>query len=479
MIVEMPITDGFYVSRAMPLSSEVCINWYPVENKLSSGKVMSVSLLGTPGISQVATSGILNQINRGAWKFQGKAYFVNGTGLYRLESDLTTLTSLGTIAGTSRVSIADNGTQMLVLVPGSTGYIFTTGPDNLATITDGDFYASGNPQNVVFMDGYFVFSTNSKRFITSTLNDGTSYLATDFGSAEANPDAIIAVFRHKSSLFVFGTETCEVFSNTGGASFPFQRQQGFILSKGLSAADSICVAEDSFMFIGSGKGEGPAIWALSGNTTVKVSTQAIDELLETELSNSLLSSVFCYAYSHDGSYFLCWSLSDTTIVYEQQTKRWHERQSNILGVITAWRPNSLILAYGKLLVGDSIDGRIGESDIDIMTEYGEIVERTLSGRPFQNQGMPFTVPFIEITMESGVGNVNSVDPKIRMDRSRDGKIYTDERPRSVGKVGEYNRRIAWRQNGRASRTEIFRFKYAENAKAVITKVEADVRPLRA
>ena len=475
----MQMTDGFYVSRALPLSSEVCINWFPVENKLSSGEVISVSLLGTPGITQDATSGVLNQINRGAWTFQDKAYFVNGTGLYRLESDLTTLTSLGTISGTSRVSIADNGTQMLILVPGSTGYIFTTGPDALTTITDVDFTANGNPQSVVFMDGYFVLSTDTKKFITSALNNGLSYIATDVGSAESNPDAIVAVFRQKSSLFVFGTETCEVFSNIGGTAFPFQRQQGFILSKGLLAANSISVAEDSFMFIGNGKGEGPAIWALAGNTTLKISTQAIDELLETELANGLLSTVFSYAYAHDGSYFVAWTLSDTTIVYEQQSKRWHERKSEISGSVTAWRPNSLILAYGKLLVGDSIDGRIGECDLDILTEYGEIVERTISGRPFQNQGMPFTVPFIEITMESGVGNVNSVDPQIRMDRSTNGKTFTDERPRSVGKVGEYNRRIAWRQNGRASRSEIFRFKYAENAKAVITKVEADVRPLRA
>ena len=66
---------------------------------------------------------------------------------------------------------------------------------------------------------------------------------------------------------------------------------------------------------------------------------------------------------------------------------------------------------------------------------------------------------------------------VRMDRSKDGKTWSDERPRAVGKVGEYNRRIAWRQNGRASRSEIFRFKYAEPCRAVITKAEGDVRPL--
>ena len=94
----------------MPLSSQSCINWYPIANRNSNGDVISQSLLGTPGITQLATSGTISQVNRGAWTFQDKPYFVNGTGLYRLESDMVTLTSLGTIAGTSRVSIADNGT---------------------------------------------------------------------------------------------------------------------------------------------------------------------------------------------------------------------------------------------------------------------------------------------------------------------------------------------------------------------------------
>lgn len=479
MMVPMQITDGFYQSRAMPLSDEVCVNWYPIENKLSTGEVLSVSLLGTPGLEQLAISGVLNQVNRGAWTFEGKPYFVNGTGLYRLESNLTTLTSLGTITGTGRVSIADNGTQMLILVPGSTGYIFTTGPDNLATITDGDFDANGNPQNVVFMDGYFVLSTDTKKFIVSALNDGTSYNALDFGSAEYNPDAIVAVFRHKSSLIVFGTETGEVFSNIGGSAFPFQRQQGFILSKGLIARDSIAVTGDSFMYIGNGRDEGPSVWGFTGSTVAKISTPAIDELLETELENGVLTDVFAYSYSHDGSYFIAWSLADTTIVYDQNNGRWHERKSDVGGTMTSWRPNSLISAYGLLLAGDSIDGRIGKCDIDILTEYGETIERTVSARAFQNQGVPFTVPFIELTMESGVGNAASPDPQVRMDRSKDGKTWSDERPRSVGKVGEYNRRIAWRQNGRASRSEVFRFKYAEPCRAVITKAEADVRPLRA
>ncbi|MCH8319410.1 MAG: hypothetical protein IH790_00435 [Acidobacteria bacterium] len=37
--------------------------------------------------------------------------------------------SLGTVEGTARVSMADNGTQLCILIPGGKGYIFTEDPD--------------------------------------------------------------------------------------------------------------------------------------------------------------------------------------------------------------------------------------------------------------------------------------------------------------------------------------------------------------
>ena len=462
----------------MPLSSQSCINWYPIANRNSNGDVISQSLLGTPGITQLATSGTISQVNRGAWTFQDKPYFVNGTGLYRLESDMVTLTSLGTIAGTSRVSIADNGTQMLILVPGSTGYIFTTGPDNLATITDADFTANGNPQYVVFMDGYFVLTTDTKKFIISALNNGLAYNALDFGSAEHSPDAIVAPFVLRSTLFIAGTETMEAFSNIGGVSFPFQRQQGFILAKGLFAAESIVSTQDTFAFIGGGRNDAPAALMLSGNSVIKISTEAIDTLLEAEAALGTIANVFAYSYSQGGSFFICWRLTNTTIVFDSTSAKWHERKSTVVndGVKsqTALRINSMTTAYGFLLVGDSIDGRIGKYDLSILSEYGEVIEREISGRPFVNQGLPFSVPAIEITVASGVGNANTLDPVMRMDRSSDGKTWSGERLRTIGKVGEYDRRVVWRRNGRAGRNEIFRFKFAEKATAVITKVEARV-----
>ena len=201
----LPLANGFYLSDSLPVSAQQCVNWYP---RLVEAPALNQEILvGTPGLWQAATTGPLGA-NRGSHRFEGRPYFVNGSKLYRLNAD-NTLTDLGTISGSGRVSMADNGLQLMILVPGGTGYIFTESPDTLVTISDVDFDANGDPQAVVFIDGYFCCTTDAKKFIVSALNDGTSWNALDFGSAESSPDGVVVPFVFNNQLFIGGERTIE------------------------------------------------------------------------------------------------------------------------------------------------------------------------------------------------------------------------------------------------------------------------------
>lgn len=481
-ITPLPIANGFYLSESLPISAQECTNWYP--NIVQAPALGQETLFGTPGSTILATSGVLNQVNRGAWTLNGIPYFVNGGNLYRLnltvvdEVDTFDLEDMGNIEGTGRVSMADNGTQLMVLVPGGKGYIFTADPDTLTEITDGDFIANGQPQQVVYIDGYFVCTTDSKKFIVSSLNDGLSYNALDFGTAEADPDAIVAPIVFNNQLFIGGSETLEAFQNIGGADFPFRRT-GLFISKGVSSAFSITDTSDTFMFVGAGKNESPAIWQLVGNRVEKVSTTAIDGILQ-RLNDDETANVFSWSYAQKGAYFVGFSLPTTTLVYDTITGRWHERKSQVVNEKNVTetlrsRINSLVSAYGRVIVGDSKDGRVGELDPDIYTEYGTDIVRRAATQPFQNNMQSFLVPSIELTVESGVGDAATPDPKIRMDISRDGgKTYEDDRTRSIGKIGEYEKRAIWRRNGRAARFDIYRFTLSDPVKPVIIQLTADL-----
>jgi len=477
-VTQLPITNGFYVSNSLPISAQECTNWYVVVE--GAPALAQETLRGTPGIEEVETTGVILQANRGAYAMAAVPYFVNGTTLYRMDQTATVpaevydMVSIGTVSGTARVSMADNGTQLMVLVPGGDGYIYNHVTDTYSQITDLDFTANGNPQFVVFIDGYFVVTTDTKKFIVSALNDGLSWNALDFGTAESDPDVIVAPIVYKNQLFISGSQTFEAFQNIGGSDFPFQRS-GLFLDKGVYSPYSLINTQDTFMWVGGGQNESPAIWAFAGNSTQKISTVAIDFILKA-LTNDQLANLYSWTYSQNGAYFVAFALPNSTLVYDHSSKRWHERKSYYDNQLFGYRISGMTQAYNHVFCGDQIDGRIGKLNPDLFDEYSNNIIRTVATQPFQNNMQSIFVPSIELTIESGVGNTDVLNPVIAMDRSVDGKTWTDQRNREMGKIGEYNRRAIWRRNGRASRFEVFRFTLSDAVKPVIIQLTADIIP---
>lgn len=476
--ITIPITNGFYLSESLPISAQECVNWYI--NFPQVPALTEVNLFGTPGLVERANTGsFVENANRGALVKGDIPYFVNGSALYRLNDDFS-ITVLGTVAGSGRVSLAENGTQLCILVPGGPGYIYNEDDGTpFQEITDPDFRANGEPQYVVFKDGYFVFTTDQKKFIISALNDGLSYNALDFGSAEADPDRIVAPLVHDNTLYIFGSETFEAFQNIGGSGFPFQRIQGSVISKGLFAPFSAIESNTAFYWIGGSVTESPAIWVSNGGEPAKISTTAIDNALD-RFSEDEIANAYAVAYGQKGAYFVAFSVGDTTFVYDIFSSRaagfgvWHERRSVVGEGLRTWRVASLVKAYGITLVGDVQSGNIGELDRDTYTEYGVPIFRRCSTQPLTNQSDSFSIPSLELTVESGVGNDAVPDPKIRMDWSKDGKVFRDDRTRTLGKKGEFGRRAIWRKLGRFPRFAVFRWTLTDAVTPNLLRLEVEV-----
>jgi hypothetical protein len=467
--IKLQIANGFYRAKSLPLSHQECVNFYPSIQE-SPGALSDAILYGTPGATSVAATVNPREINRGAHVMGDIAYFVNGSHLYSCDSDYT-VTSLGDITGDSRVSMADNGAQLMILVPGSTGYIYTVA-GGLVTISDGDFDANGNPQFLVFIDGYFACVTDTKQWIISDLNDGTSWNALDFGSAESDPDFPVAPVVVQNMLLILGKSTTEGFQNVGGAGFAFTRN-GIFIDKGCFAPHAIVNANGTFFMVGGGKHEQPAIWAYQGNGYKKISHNAIDSYLNS-LTEAEIESAFGFSYSANGASFVCFTFDGyTTFVYDTITGLWHERRSRVQEVDQRWRANSIVKLNGEFLVGDSYDGRIGRMSPDIYGEYGGDIIRTFSTQVFESGGDSFALSKVELTVESGVGNNAVPEPKMTMAASRDGKTWDFERMRGLGRVGEYARRVIWRGIGLFQRFGYLRFRLSSQVKPVIIKVEVE------
>jgi hypothetical protein len=93
--------------------------------------------------------------------------------------------------------------------------------------------------------------------------------------------------------------------------------------------------------------------------------------------------------------------------------------------------------------------------------------------PIYNQGESFSIPKLELTVESGVGG--DVAPQMRLSISKDARKFNNELVRTFGKVGEYSKRCIWRKLGRFPRYAVLRFEMSDAVKPVITKIEAKIR----
>lgn len=469
----LPLHNGFYQSEALPVASQFCQNMY-VNIPEVTGAISDSQLYPTPGLVEIVNTGN-TEINRGSHVLSDAPYFVNNTTLYRLETD-DTVTSLGTIEGDSRVSMADNGNQLIIVVPGTRiGYIYTV-DGGLVDITSATFIdpSKAAPEIVVFILGYFVVTRGSKEFFSSNINNGLVFDALDFGTAEADPDVIRSAHVHKSQLYIFGSETIEVFnlSSSPGADFPFVRINGFVIPKGITAPFSVTAFDGTFAFIGQGVNESPKIYIFTGSGVSPISTTSIDFLLQS--GEETIADAFVWNYTFRGATFVGWSNTNGTFVYDSKAsglagaKIWHQRLSSNVQQKTRWRVNSLVTAYGKLLVGDSESGIIGRIDNDEETDYGNVIETDFAMPTLENNSKPMFFNSIETVLDSGKALKNGAEQNIRMSYSDNARTYSPYKNRGIGKTGEFEKKQKWQQLGTTRRYRIFRFKM--DARMVVMKV---------
>ena len=393
MRIDIPTGRG--KGRSVPLTAERLINMYA---EAAPAKSKSPAVLhGTPGFIQFAeiTGRVLI---RGVYRTvdDGVLYVVASTKLYSISSSGAP-TELGIIAGSGRVGMADNGTQ-LCIVSGAKGYIYDT-TNGLSEISDTDFPGA---DTVTFIDGFFVFNNSNpsqkSQFFISDLLDGKTYDALDFATAERYPDSLLRVFADHSELLLFGEESIEIWFNAGNADFPFARAQGSVIEQGLGARWAVEKVDESVVWLDN---EG-MVRRLTGINPERISTHAI----ENAISKGDWTNATSWSYVDEGHQFFVLNVPKKTVsqkagtyVYDAATGLWHERQSYELDNC---RLGFYANAYGKHIAGDLYNGKLYEMSLDIYDEDGEPLIAELQFPQVQNDGGRFIVDELQLDMEVGV-----------------------------------------------------------------------------
>jgi len=398
--MKTPIFGQTYVARSVNAADNRMVNLFP--EVLIDGKEAGY-LNRAPGLEflqSVGTGPI-----RALWAHQTNGsdfYVVSGQQVYKLTGMYNTPVLLGTITGTGPVSIADNGIQIFFAC-NPKGYIYNELTNVFQEILDPDFPGA---VTVTYLDNYFVFNEpNSQKIWVTSLLDGTQVDPLDFASAEGSPDGVVGIISDHRELWVFGSDSVEVWYDAGLADFPLTRIQGAFNEIGCVAPFSIAKLDNGLFWLGTdARGQG-IVYRANGYTGQRISTHAIEWQIQ-QYGN--ISDAIAYTYQQDGHafYVLTFPTGNATWVFDVATQAWHQRAGWENEELVRHRSNCQCNFEGNIIVGDYENGNIYKFNLDVYADYNTEQKWLRSWRALptgQNNLKRTAQHSLQLDAETGVG----------------------------------------------------------------------------
>lgn len=503
---------GSYLTDSPNWSADRTLNLYPEVGESGSTK-SPARLKGTPGLAlftALPTSPI-----RGIWVSELRSFMAAGSRSYEVFSNGTFQDrgEIGDDAAQTPVQMfpnggqlfivsaglcyLDTGTQMLTLNLGTlTGTVSTSG--TVVDWTGGDTFdltmathaitingvnytvasvrgdnkqvtltaSAGTQANVdftstlpltartgAFLDGYFIAAPPyNKQFNISALYDGKVWDPLDFGVKMGYPDSISSIIADHEELWLFGTETTEIWRNTGNADFPFERDLGAFIHQGCIAPWSVVRLNNGVAWLGGDARGRVTAWRAQGFMPVRISTHAVEQVWRTY---SEVTDAIGFAYKLDGHEFwqITFPTADATWEYDALTNLWHEKDSLEAGNYGRHRARCHGYVFGKHLVGDYASGNVYEMSPTLYSDAGTAIRRLRQCPHLSDEQLWHFFHRLQLDMETGSG---VADPEMELSWSDDGG-HTWSTPLKVtaGALNDFSKRVIWRRLGK-SRDRVFR-----------------------
>lgn len=454
-----------YALDNVDVASQRSVNWYLVSLE-EANEPAKVMLRGTPGLKNWVTVSTGKPV-RGAIVAGSVLLVVCGSGVYTVSTAGVVSSSLATIATSQNpVSMATNGLQVLI-VDGVSAYLYSIAGGTVTTVTDPDFPYGAT--NAAFIDGYFVVNkAGTQDYYISTLYNGSSWNALDFGAAEGQPDNLVSLAPLNGQLWLFGETTSEVHYDSGNPNFAFERVPGAVIQKGTAAKYSIAVGTGTVFWLGNDR----SVYRSQGYQAAKISTFAMDQHFARM---SAVSDAVGFVYQQEGHefYVLTFPTASETWVFDAASARWHERGmwSSDIDDFTRWAGNCVARFNDTVVVGDYANGKLYTLDVDTSTDDGVNLTR-LRTTPHAMSGMNRLFHRqLTLMCETGVNSETAAfpmpEPQAMLRWSNDGgHSFGNEIWRSLWAKGGYAKKIQWQRLGMA-RSRVYQLRIVGNIRPVI------------
>lgn len=451
----MPKWPGFVggsnTTQSLIADAERTVNFY-VERIESKAAPNEAALLPTPGFQ--SWSSVADVGARGAFVANGRLFYVIGAGLYEFDSNGVS-TKRGTVAiDANPAQMAYNGIVGGQLGVASGGNVYTL---TLGTNAFAGPFLGGKATMLSYADGYGLgFDAATGRVYLSALNDFTTWDLATFFQRSKFPDPAMAMFVDPNGLiWHIGPETFEVRYNTGTGTQPWAPLSGLVGRVGIAAPFAFGVSGAGMLWLARSPEGGAGIVKTSGSVPTAAGTYAVNTAIAGYLRSGRISDAELLMYHDQGHTFVNvgFPTANRTWTLDSESSSWAERGkwNSLRGDYDLWAPRVHADCFGLHLVGDRSTGKIWSMDTSFATETDGTGIRRLRRTPglmHEHQRIPFDQ--LELLMDVGLGTVSGQgsNPMVMLRVSQDGgRTFGNERQASIGKIGEFRKRVTWNRLG--------------------------------
>ncbi len=344
------------------------------------------------------------------WEAKNWLIAVDVTGnVYKVTSSSGAYTNITgtplTVTGNPVVFDANN-TYLLMANGDKVSY--TNGTATTAFLADPSAYTKVS--HVSYLGGFFALNNDGTQNFQPSDANAITFTNAQVNQKAQKPDNIIAHISIPGYLYVFGTESTEVWTiSTGTSIFTLY----YWMDRGLGAVYSIVRADNTIYFLDNTR----RFVKLINNVPQVISTPYDKDIQSLNTVSDCIGSLT----EVDGRPMIMWNFptEGRTLVYDFMTNFWHERNawSDSLASFTtypyqyhAWCP-----AWGKHIFASNSDGRLFSASTDYFTESGtrmRTLHLTGNSDYSNNKGVSpgfKTCDWLEVWVKRGYGNLNTYD----------------------------------------------------------------------
>lgn len=438
-----------------------------VINTVSSG-TKDTCIQAFPGLKLVSYGA---GVDRGDTVMSGVRYVINGKQLFR-ESESGTRTACGPVDGTGRAIFANDGANLYFVTD---GIIYKFDGVSVSTVSQS---VVSNPSSIAYINRKFIISGASGLFSTSDVADGDTYDSLNYAEAETQPDPLLRIYTFSQINYMMGSETIELWRDTGSGNPPVSRQDTALVNVGIAGRYAVANTDQYMYWLGDDR----KVYKCIASSFQSITSSGVSNIISgMDTVSDCIASTLVY----DGQDFAIFKFPSEgiTLVYSETLDYWVELSSGTdKSHVNQWLGNAVTQCYGKNLVTDFGNGNTYELDDTVYTDNGEaklylITSKNFSARDIKSFGRIITSgAFFNMQVGVGLAEGQGSAPVMMCEFSHEGgEVWQSQQFVDVGAMGDYTKRVQFDQFANGYQIKL-RLMWSDPVKIVIWGGEIDLQP---